>query len=90
MNKSELAAAMAEKSALSKKDSEKAISAFIDAVTDALKEGDKVQLIGFGTFEVKEIAERQGFNPRNNEKITIPAQKKPKFTAGKSFKENIQ
>ncbi|MCR5105996.1 MAG: HU family DNA-binding protein [Eubacterium sp.] len=89
MNKTELVAAMAEKSGLTKADSEKALKAFVEAVEDALKAGDKVQLVGFGTFEVSERAERTGHNPRTNESITIPASKAPKFKAGKALKDAI-
>jgi DNA-binding protein HU-beta len=89
MNKTELISAIAEKSGLSKKDSEKALSATIDSIVEALKGGDKVQLIGFGSFEVKERAERTGRNPRTNEEITIPAAKQPQFKAGKAFKDAL-
>ena len=86
MNKVELVAAIAEKSELTKVDAEKALKAFIDTVTDELKNGGKVQLVGFGTFEVGERAERQGRNPKTGETITIPASKSPKFKAGRSLK----
>ena len=89
MNKAELVGAIAEKSGLSKKDSEKALAATIGAITDALKGGDKVQLVGFGTFEVKSRAARTGHNPKTHETITIPAAKLPQFKAGKSFKDAI-
>lgn len=89
MNKTELVSAIAEKSGLSKKDSEKALSAMLDSVVEALKGGDKVQLIGFGSFEVKERAARSGRNPRTNETIEIPASKLPQFKAGKAFKDAI-
>lgn len=89
MNKTELITAISEKSGLSKKDSEKALSAAIDSITDALKAGDKVALIGFGTFEVKERAARTGRNPRTKEAITIPATKLPQFKAGKALKDAI-
>ena len=72
-----------------KKDSEKAVNAVVDAITEALKSGDKVQLIGFGSFEVKERAERIGRNPRTKETIKIPAAKIPQFKAGKAFKDAI-
>ena len=87
MNKTELIAVVAEKAELSKKDAEKAVVAFMDEVTAALKKGDKVSLVGFGTFEVKQRAERIGRNPRTKEQITIPASKTPVFKAGKSFKD---
>lgn len=89
MNKTELIAAIAEKSGLSKKDSEKALASVIEAITDTLKAGDKVQLIGFGSFEVKARAARTGRNPRTNAEIVIPASKTPVFKAGKAFKDAI-
>ncbi len=89
MNKSELIAAMAEKSGLSKKASEKALGAFMDTVVDALKEGDKVALVGFGTFDVRERAARTGLNPRTKEPIEIAASKAPAFKAGKAFKDEL-
>ncbi len=89
MNKTELISSIAEKSGLSKKDSEKALTAVIDSVVEALKGGDKVQLIGFGSFEVKERAARSGRNPKTNEEIEIPASKVPQFKAGKAFKDAI-
>ncbi|MBQ2295683.1 MAG: HU family DNA-binding protein [Clostridia bacterium] len=89
MNKTELIAAVAEKAAISKKDADKAIAAFVDSITDALKAGDKVQLVGFGTFEVRERAARTGRNPKTKETITIAASKAPAFKAGKAFKEAI-
>ncbi len=89
MNKSELVAAMAAKSGLSKKDSEKALAAFVDAVMDALKKGDKVSLVGFGTFDVRERAARTGLNPRTKEPIEIHASKAPAFKAGKAFKDAL-
>lgn len=89
MNKSELIAAMAEKSGLSKKDSEKALGAFMDTVVDALKDGDKVALVGFGTFDVRERAVRTGLNPRTKEPIEIAASKAPAFKAGKAFKDEL-
>ena len=89
MNKSELIAAMAEKSGLSKKDSEKALGAFMDTVVDALKDGDKVALVGFGTFDVRERAARTGLNPRTKEPIEIAASKAPSFKAGKAFKDEL-
>lgn len=89
MNKTELISAIAEKSGLSKKDSEKALGATLDAIAGALKNGDKVQLVGFGVFDVKSRAERTGRNPRTKETITIPASKVPQFKAGKSLKDSI-
>jgi DNA-binding protein HU-beta len=89
MNKSELIAATAEAAGLSKKDSEKAVNAAIDAIVAALKSGDKVQLVGFGTFEVKERAARTGRNPRTGGEIQIPASKQPQFKAGKAFKDAL-
>ena len=89
MNRTELISAMSEKSELTKVDTEKALKAFIDTVTDELKNGGKVQLVGFGTFEVTERAERQGRNPKTGETITIPASKSPKFKAGKALKDIV-
>ncbi len=89
MNKSEMIAAIAEKTGLQKKDAEKALVAFIEEVTETLKEGGKVQLVGFGSFEVKERAARKGRNPRTYEEIDIPASKAPIFKAGKAFKDAI-
>lgn len=90
MNKTELIAAMAETSGLSKKDCESALTAFITAAENALKEGDKVQLVGFGTFEVKERAARTGRNPATGTEIEIPASKAPAFKPGKALKDAIQ
>jgi DNA-binding protein HU-beta len=81
---------MAEKAGLSKADSEKAIKAFIDAVTEALKAGEKVALVGFGTFSVGERAARTGKNPQTGAKIKIPASKSPKFKVGKALKDAVQ
>ena len=89
MSKTELVNAVAEKTGTSKKDAEKAVSATLDAITEALVNGDKVQIIGFGTFEVKERAERVGRNPQTKEEITIPASKLPSFKAGKALKEAV-
>ena len=86
MNKTELVAAMAEQAELSKKDSEKA---FIDVVTEELKKGEKIQLVGFGTFEVTERAAREGRNPLTGEKMQIKASKAPKFKAGKALKDAV-
>jgi len=90
MNKTELIAAMAEQAGISKKDSEAALKAFIDSVSEALKAGDKVQLVGFGTFEVSERAARTGRNPQTGENIEIAASKTPKFKAGKALKDLIK
>lgn len=90
MNKTELIAAISEKAGLSKKDAEAALNAFIDSVKGALKKGDKVQLIGFGSFEVKERAARKGRNPQTKAEITIPASKVPAFKVGKAFKDAIK
>ena len=89
MNKAELVAAMAEKAELSKKDSEKALKAFIDDVTEELAKGEKIQLVGFGTFEVSERPARTGRNPRTKQTIEIAASKAPKFKAGKALKDLI-
>ena len=90
MNKAELIAAVAEKSELTKKDAEKAINAFISVVSETLAANEKVQLVGFGTFEVRERAERKGRNPQTREAIVIPASKAPVFKAGKALKEAVQ
>ena len=90
MNKTELIAAIAEKTGLSKKDSEAAVSAVVDAITEALKAEDKVQLVGFGSFEVKVRAERLGRNPKTKEEIHIPASKTPVFKAGKALKDAVK
>ena len=89
MNKTELIAAVAENAGLSKKDSEAAIKALTEVITDALKSGDKVQLVGFGTFEVSERAAREGRNPQTGETMKIAACKAPKFKAGKALKDAI-
>ena len=89
MNKAELVAAIAEKTELSKKDSEKALKAFVDVVTEELTKGVKVQLVGFGTFEVADRPARTGRNPQTKEAITIAASKAPKFKAGKALKDVI-
>lgn len=89
MNKSELIAAVVEKTELSKKDAEKAIKAFEDVVTEELVKGGKVQLVGFGTFEVTERAERIGRNPKTKEEMIIEASKAPKFKAGKALKDAV-
>ena len=89
MNKSDLIANIAEKSGLTKKDADKALSAVIDSITEALKSGDKVQLVGFGTFEVRERAAREGVNPRTGDKIKIAASKVPAFKAGSALKDAV-
>ena len=87
MNKTELVAAMAEQTNLSKKDVEAALKAFIDVVAEELKKGEKVQLVGFGTFDVSERAAREGRNPQTGETMQIKASKTPKFKAGKALKD---
>ena len=89
MNKSELIAAIAAKTGDTKKDAEATLNAFIDVVTDALVKGDKVQLVGFGSFEVRKRAARKGRNPQTKEEIKIPASKAPVFKAGKALKELV-
>ena len=89
MNKTELVNAMAEKAEISKKDSEAALKAFTDVVAEELKKGEKIQLVGFGTFEVAERAARTGRNPQTGAEMTIPASKAPKFKAGKALKDAI-
>ena len=89
MNKTELIAAVAEKANLSKKDAEAAVSAVLDAVTDELVKGGKVQLIGFGSFEVRERAAKQGRNPKTGEAMQIPATKVPAFKAGNTLKNAV-
>ena len=89
MNKTELVAAIADKAGLTKKDAEEVVNAFTDTVTKALKKGDKVQLVGFGTFEVAERKARTGRNPSTGETIKIKASKAPKFKAGKAFKDAV-
>lgn len=90
MNKEMLITAIAEKTEMTKIQSEKALKAFIDVVTEEMKKGEKVQLVGFGTFEVTERAERQGRNPSTGESMVIPASKSPKFKAGKVLKDAIK
>ena len=87
MNKAELVAAIAEKTEVSKKDSEKALKAFIDVVTEELKKGEKVQLVGFGTFETSKRAAREGRNPQTGETMKIAASVAPKFKPGKALKD---
>ncbi len=89
MNKTELVAVMAEKAGISKKDAEAALKAFTEAVAEELTKGGKVQLVGFGNFEVAERGARTGRNPRTKETIEIPASKSPKFKAGKALKDQI-
>ncbi len=89
MNKAELVAAVAAKAGLSQKDAGKALAAILDEIQGALKNGEKVQLVGFGSFEVRQKAARKGRNPKTNEEITIPASKCPAFKAGKAFKDYI-
>lgn len=89
MNKTELIAAVAQKSDLTKKDAEKAVKAVFEAISDSLTQGDKVQIIGFGTFEVRQRKAREGHNPRNNEPIQIEASKTPAFKAGKQLKDLV-
>ena len=89
MNKTELVAAIADEAGLSKKDAEKALKAFTDVVTEELEKGEKVQLVGFGTFEVSERAAREGRNPQTGAAMKIAASKAPKFKAGKALKDLI-
>ncbi len=89
MNKAELIAAMAAKADLSKKDTEKVLKAFEDVVTEELANSGKIQLVGFGTFDVAERAAREGRNPRNGEKMSIPASRAPRFKAGKALKDAV-
>lgn len=89
MNKTELVASVAEKAGLTKKDSEKAVNAVLEAVTESLQQGDKVQLVGFGTFEVAERAAREGINPLTKKPMSIPASKAPKFKAGRGLKDAV-
>ena len=89
MNKAELIAAMSEKTELSRKDAEKAVKAFVDVVTEELKKGEKVQLVGFGTFEVSNRPAREGRNPQTGASMVIEASKAPKFKAGKALKDLV-
>ena len=89
MNKADLISNMAEKAAVSKKDAENALNAFMDSVQEALVKGDKVQLVGFGSFEVRERAARKGRNPQTKEEITIQASNAPVFRAGKALKDMV-
>lgn len=90
MNKTELTAAVAERTELSKKDAEAAVNAVVEAITAALKDGEKVQVVGFGSFEVRERAAHSGLNPRTKENIMIPAAKVPAFKPGKALKDAVQ
>ena len=90
MNKTEVVSAVAEKTGLSKKDSDAAVNATIDAITESLKNDDKVALVGFGTFEVRARAERMGKNPQTGEAIKIAASKVPAFKAGKALKDALK
>ena len=89
MNKTELIAAVAQKASISKKDADSAVNAVIDTIVEALAAEEKVQLVGFGTFEVRSRGARQGRDPRTNSPITIPASKVPAFKAGKAFKDSV-
>ncbi len=89
MNKNELVAEIAGKSGLSKKDAEKALAAFVETVTESVNKGDKVQLVGFGSFELKCREARMGRNPKTKEAIQIPASRVPVFKAGKAFKDSV-
>ena len=89
MNKTELIAAVAEKAEMSKKDAETAVTATIDVISESLRRGEKVQLVGFGSFEVKTRAERTGRNPQTKEPIPIPASKAPVFKAGMALKDAV-
>jgi DNA-binding protein HU-beta len=90
MNKTELIMAVAEKAELSKKDADKAVNAVIDAIVETVAKEEKVQIVGFGTFEVRNRSERQGRDPRTNSPITIPASKVPAFKVGKAFKSAVE
>ena len=89
MTKSDLIAMVAEKTGTTKKSAEISLNAVIDSITESLQKGDKVQLVGFGTFEVRQRAAREGVNPQNKKKIKIPATKVPAFKAGKHLKEAV-
>ena len=89
MTKAELIAAIAEKAGMTKKDADAALSATIDTITDTLAKGDKIQLVGFGTFEVRERKAREGINPQSKSKIQIPATKVPAFKAGRALKDAV-
>ena len=89
MNKTELIAAIADKAGIAKKDAEKALAAFVDTVATELKAGEKIQLVGFGTFEIRERAAREGINPQTGAKIALAASKNPVDTAGKALKDAV-
>ncbi len=89
MNKTDLVSVVANETGIAKKDVDAVVAATLKAITAALKEGDKVQLIGFGTFEVKDVAEREGRNPQTGETIKIAASKQPKFSASKALKDEV-
>ena len=89
MNKTELIAAVAEKAGISKKDADNSVNAVVDVIVETLASDEKVQLVGFGTFEVRSRSARQGRDPRTNSPITIPASKVPAFKAGKAFKDSV-
>ena len=89
MTKAELINSIAEKSQLSKKDSEKALNAVVAAITDSLTKGEKVQIVGFGTFEVRDKKAKEAINPRTKEKVAVPARKSPAFKAGKALKDAV-
>ena len=88
MNKTELIAAVAEKTGLSKKDADNAVNALLDTIVNSVAKDEKVQIVGFGTFELRSRSERQGRDPRTNSPITIPASRVPAFKAGKAFKDS--
>ena len=88
MNKTELIAAVAEKTGLSKKDADNAVNVLLDTIVDTVAKDEKVQIVGFGTFELRSRSERQGRDPRTNSPITIPASRVPAFKAGKAFKDS--
>lgn len=90
MNKSELVGVVSEKTEMSKKDAEKVVNAVFESIIDGLSRGDKIQLVGFGTFEVRERKQREGRNPATGAAITIPALNVPVFKAGKAFKEKVK
>ena len=89
MNKAELVTMMAQKSNMSKKDSESALNALVESITETMKKGDKVSLVGFGTFETRKRAERNGINPQTKKAIKIPATNAPAFKAGKALKDSV-
>ncbi len=89
MNKAELVSSVAERAEISKKDAETAVKAVFETIADSLKNGEKIQLVGFGTFEVRQRSEREGRDPRTNATITIPATKVPAFKAGKALKDQV-